>query len=160
THFHLFAAVDDPAGDALRGAAVVGGDDHVLRDVGEFAGEVTAVRRFEGRIGETLAGAGRRAEVFEHRQPFAEVRFGSGFDDFAVRLGHQTAHSRELANLFDTAAGAGVRHQEDRVDIGAAVARVVLELLHHRAGDRFAGVRPRFEHLVVPLLVGDDAAFE
>ena len=121
-HFDLFAAVDHAAGHSLGRAAVVHGDDHVLADVGQLAGEVTAVGRLEGGVGQTLAGPVRRAEVLEHRQTFAEVGLDGRFDDFAARLGHQAAHAGQLANLLDAAAGAGVGHQEDRVHVRALVA--------------------------------------
>ena len=68
------AALDQGAElDAVDGAAVVLGDDAVLRHVDETAGEVPGVRRLERGVGQTLAGAVRRDEVLEHRQPLAEV---------------------------------------------------------------------------------------
>ena len=69
----LLALVDDPLGDALRGAAVLHGDHDVLGDVGELAGQVAAVGRLERRVGQPLAGTVRRAEVLEHREALAEV---------------------------------------------------------------------------------------
>ena len=64
--FDLLAAVDHALGDALRGAAVVHGDDDVLGHVGQLAGEVARVGRLQGRVGQTLAGTVRRAEVLQH----------------------------------------------------------------------------------------------
>ena len=64
--FDLFALVDGPFGDALRGAAIVGRDDDVLGHVRELAREVAGVGGLEGGVGQTLAGAMRRTEVFEH----------------------------------------------------------------------------------------------
>ena len=125
-HLDLFAAVDDALGDALGRAAVVGGDDHVLRHVGQLAGEVARVGRLEGRVGQTLAGAVRAGEVLEHGEAFAEVGLDGRLDDLAGRLGHQAAHAAELPHLLDAAAGAGVGHQEDRVDV-AAGAEVALQ---------------------------------
>ena len=101
-------------------------DDDVLRHVGQLAGEVTRVGRLESRIGQTLAGTVRGAEVLQHGQAFAEVRLDRRFDDLARRLGHQTTHAGQLANLLDTTAGTGVGHQEHRVDVAAAAAVVVL----------------------------------
>ena len=91
--------------------------DDVLGHVGQLAGQVTRVGRLQGRIGQTLAGTVRGAEVFEHRQAFAEVGLDRRLDDLARRLGHQTAHAGQLANLFDAASGTGVGHQVDRVHI-------------------------------------------
>ena len=57
----------------VRGAAVVHGDDDVLGHVGQLAGQVARVGRLEGRVGQALAGTVRAGEVFQHREPFAEV---------------------------------------------------------------------------------------
>ena len=101
----------------------------------------------------------RRAEVLQHRQAFAEVGLDRRLDDLARRLGHQAAHAGELADLLDAAAGAGVGHQEDRVEVDLAVADVVAGARSIISrGDLLAGVRPGVEHLVVALLLGDDAA--
>ena len=153
----LLAAVDDPLGDALGGAAVVRGDDHVLGHVGQLAGQVAGVGRLQGRVGQALAGAVRRAEILQHAEALAEVGLDGRLDDLARRLGHQTAHARQLPNLLDAAAGAGVGHEEDRVDV-AGEAAVVLQLAHHFGGDLLAGVGPGVQHLVVALALGDDAA--
>src|SRR5271157_5513006 len=157
-HLDLLALVDHALGDALRGAAVFHGDHDVLGDVGELAGQVAAVGRLEGRVGQPLAGAVGRAEVLEHRQPLAEVGLDGRLDDLARGLGHQSAHAGELANLLDTAAGARLGHQENRVQVDLALARVVAQCFHHLGRDPLTGVGPGVQHLVVPLLVGDDSA--
>ncbi len=100
------------------------------------------------------------AEVLQHGEPLAEVGLNRRLDDFAAGLGHQSPHAGELTHLFDAAAGTRVGHEEQRVDVVAVVAVIVLELVHHRLGDEFASVGPGIEHLVIPLLVGDDAALE
>ena len=64
--FDLFAAVNNALRNALRGAAIVLGDDHVLGHIGQFASQVTRVGRFQRRIGQALAGAVRRTEVLEY----------------------------------------------------------------------------------------------
>ena len=86
--------------DAVERAAVVLGDDGVLRHVDEPAGQVAGVRRLERGVGQALAGAVRRDEVLEHGQPFAEVRRDRGLDDLARRLGHQAAHAGQLTDLL------------------------------------------------------------
>ena len=154
----LLALVDDPLGDALRGAAVLHGDHDVLGDVGQLARQVAAIGRLERRVGQPLAGAVGRAEVLEHREALAEVGLDRRLDDLARGLGHQAAHAGQLADLLDAAAGARLGHQEDRVDVGLPLADVVAQRLHHLGGDPLAGVRPGVEDLVVPLLVGDDPA--
>ena len=94
-------------------------------------------------------------EIFEHGQTFAEVRSNRPFDDFAGRLGHQTAHAGELPHLLAIAARAGIHHQENRVQFLAAL--VVFEGAEHDVGDLVAGMRPDVDDLVVALAVGDDA---
>ena len=93
--------------EALDRAAILFGDRHVLRDVDETTREVAGVGRLERRVGQTLAGAVRRHEVLERRQPFAEVRLDRALDDFAdaagellLRLRHESAHSRQLTDLI------------------------------------------------------------
>ena len=119
---HL-ARVDDGAHlDAGRGAAVLRGDDAVLRHVDQAAREVAGVRRLQRGVGEALAGAVGRVEVLEHREPFLEVGDDRALDDLARRLRHQAAHAGELAHLRRRAARAGMRHHVDRVDRHLALA--------------------------------------
>ena len=97
----------------------------------------------------------RGDEVLEHGQTFAEVRGDRPFDDFAGRLGHQTAHTGELTDLLTVTARAGIHHQVDRIQFLAAL--VVFEGPEHDVGDLVAGMRPDIDDLVVALAVGDDA---
>ena len=111
------AALDERSHlDALHRAAVEVGDDGVLRDVDETAGQVAGVRRLERGVGETLTGAVGRDEVLEDREAFAEVRGDRRLDDLARRLGHEAAHAGQLPDLLRRAAGARVGHDEDRVE--------------------------------------------
>ena len=81
------AGVDDGAHlDAARRAAVHIGDDAVLRHVDETPRQIAGVGRLERGIGEALAGAVRRVEVLEHREPFLEVRDDRALDDLADGL--------------------------------------------------------------------------
>ena len=150
--------IDDSLGDPLRRETIVRRDDNVLANVRQFAGEIPRVRRLECGVGQSLAGTVRRAEVFQHGQAFAEVRLDRRFDDLAARLGHQTAHTGQLANLFDTTASTRVSHQVNRVHVRAVFADVVFQFVHHRLGDLLTSVSPVIEHLVVSLLIGDHAA--
>ncbi len=155
----LLALVDDALGDPLAGAAVLHRDDDVLGHVGELAGQVARVGRLRARCRPGPCGHRGSSEKYSStRQAFAEVGLDRRLDDLARGLGHQAAHAGELADLLDAAAGARLGHQEDRVEVDLAVADVVLELLHHLGGDLLAGVGPGVEDLVVPLLLGDDAA--
>ncbi len=90
----------------LDRAAILLGDRDVLRHVDETTREVSGVGRLERGVGQTLACAVGRDEVLEHRQPFAEVRLDRALDDFAdatgellLRLRHEAAHPRQLADL-------------------------------------------------------------
>ena len=102
--------------DAVAGAAIALVDDHVLRDVHEAAGQVARIGGLERRIGQALTRAVRRDEVLQHVEAFAEVGGNRRLDDFAGRLGHQTAHAGKLTNLLFRSASAGVGHDVDRVD--------------------------------------------
>ena len=105
----LGVGLGDP--DAGVRAAVVLGDDDVLRHVDQAPRQVTGVGRAQRGVGQTLARAVRAQEVLERRQPFAEVGANRQRDDAAVRVGHQTAHAGQLADRVDTAlGGAGVGH--------------------------------------------------
>ena len=115
-----FAGFDDRLDvDAFDGAAIVLADDHVLRHVHQTARQVAGIGRLQRRIGQTLAGAVRRDEVLQHGQAFAEVGRDGGLDDFARRLGHQAAHTGELADLLFRSAGAGVGHDVNRIEVAA-----------------------------------------
>src|SRR5579885_2126365 len=95
--------------DAVRGAAIALIDDDVLGHVNETASQVAGVGGLERGIRQAFARAVRRDEVVQHVQAFTEVRGDGRLDDFAGRLGHQSAHARELANLLFRSARAGVR---------------------------------------------------
>ena len=153
--------VDDGAhADAAGGFAIHLGDDRVLRDVDETAGQVTRVRGLQRGVGETLAGAVGRVEVFENAQAFLEVRDDRRFDDLARRLGHESAHRRELLHLRGRATRAGVRHHVDRVDRLVATGLVLLDgrnAGHHFLGELVGAFRPGVDDLVVLLALGDQA---
>jgi len=102
--------------DAVGGAAVVLGDDQVLRHVDQTAGQVAGVRGLQRRVRQALAGAVGRDEVLQHVQALAEVRRDRRLDDRAVRLGHQAAHAGQLADLRGGTARAGVGHHVDGVE--------------------------------------------
>ena len=94
-----------------------------MRGVDEAARQVAGVRGLQRGVGETFAAAVGGDEVLEDRQAFAEVRDDRLLDDFAdaagqllLRLGHQTAHAGQLPDLLARTAGAGVGHEEDRVE--------------------------------------------
>ena len=124
-------------------------DDHVLRDVDETARQVARVGGAQRGVGEALARAVRRDEVLEHRQALHEVGLDRPLDDLALRVGHQAAHARQLADLLEGAARAGVGHHEDGVEL--------VEVGDHRLGDLVGGGVPLLDDRLVALLLGDQA---
>ncbi len=69
-----FAGFDDGLHiNALGGAAIGFGDDHVLRDVHQAAGQVAGIGRLQSRIGQSFTRAVRGDEVLQYVQAFAEV---------------------------------------------------------------------------------------
>src|SRR5437870_7965194 len=147
----------------VHGSAVVLGDDGILRYIHQAPREVAGVGRLQRRVGETLAGSVRGDEVLQDGQALAEVRRDGGLDDLAGRLRHQAAHARQLADLLRGAAGAGVGHDEDRVEarllllLAVPLHRLRADLAHHLAGHLLGDLRPDVDHLVVPLAVGDQS---
>ncbi len=152
------AALDDRRDDdSVDRAAVLFRDDDVLRDVDEPAREVAGVGRLERRVREALARAVRRDEVLEDREALAEVRDDRLLHDLARGLGHGAAHAGELPDLLLRAAGAGVRHHVDGVELPAADAVGRLHLLEHGVGHRLRDPVPDVDDLVVALAVRDGA---
>src|SRR5579862_394801 len=141
--------------DAVDGSAVVFADDDVLRDVDQTASQVSRIGRLERRVGQSLTGAVRRDEVFEHRQSFTEVCRDGRLDDFAGRLGHQSTHAGELADLLFRSSSAGVGHDVNRIEVAFFVA--ALHFAEHLVGHFFRDRRPDFDDLVVAFAVGDRA---
>ena len=155
--FDDFARFDDGFDiQTVAGAAIGFRHDDVLRHVAQAAREVTGIRRLESGIRQTLAGAVRGDEVLQHVQAFAEVGRDGLFDNFARRLGHQTAHTGKLADLLFRAARAGIGHDVNRIEV-AASAVVFLHRLEHFLGDAFGHLRPDLDDLVVAFAVRDGA---
>src|SRR5512138_529295 len=158
------AAFDDRAHrETVRRAAILFCDDEVLRDVDETTGEITRVRGLQRGVGETFTGAVRRDEVLHRVQAFTEVRRDRRLDDRAVRLRHETAHTRELTNLGRATASTGIRHHVDRVErflrrgFALRVHHVFdTELVHHGLRHLIVRTRPNVDDLVVTLAVRDE----
>ena len=158
---HDLARVDDRAhANAVRRAAIVGRDDRILRHVDETARQIAGVGGLQRGVGEALAGAVGRVEIFKDGQAFLEVRDDRTLDDFARGLGHQAAHRRELAHLRRRAARARMRHHVDRVDRQIAAMLVLAhggDADHHLLGELFRAFRPGVDDLVVFLALRDQA---
>ncbi|MBQ9892476.1 MAG: hypothetical protein IJM35_04905, partial [Bacteroidales bacterium] len=65
-------------------SAVFFGDDHIVGDVHQTAGQVTGISRLEGGIRQTLTGTVRRDEVLEHRHSFLQVGNDRVLDDLGA----------------------------------------------------------------------------
>ena len=89
-----------------QGPAVLFRDDAVLGHVDQTAGEVTGVGGLECGVGQTLAGAVGGDEVLQHREALTEIGGDGGLDDLTGGLGHQAAHTGQLAHLVLAAASA------------------------------------------------------
>ena len=149
---------------AVLGATVDFNHHHVLGDVDQTTGQVAGVGGFQRRIGQALARAMGRDEVLQHVQSFTEVGRDRGLDDRAVRLGHQTAHTRQLSNLGRRTSCSGVGHDVDRVHrvlfdfVALGIdTRFLADTLHHCPGHGFVATRPDIDHLVVTLAGCDHA---
>src|SRR5258706_2094859 len=156
---HDLPAVDDGLhADAFLGAAVFRGDNAVIRHVDQAPGQITRIGRLQRRVGQALAGAMRRVEIFENGEPFGEVEKDRRLDDFAGRLGHQPAHARQLLHLLLRTASAGTGHHEDGVQFhGAARFGIdpgLRDLLHHFRRHLIGTFRPGIHHEIVFLAIG------
>src|SRR6202043_1713510 len=129
-----FAAIDDSARhEPASSAAIFLRDDRVLRYIDEPPGQITRIRRLQRCVGQALAGAVRRVEVFEDGQPLFEIGDDRSLDDLARRLGHQAAHAGQLLDLRRRTARAGIRHHPYRVDRLAGLR--LANFLQHLFGD-------------------------
>ncbi len=141
--------------NAVDRAAIDLADDDVLRHVHEAACEIAGIGGLERRIGQALTRSVRGDEVLQHGEAFAEVGGDGRLDDFAGRLGHQTAHAGKLADLLFRSARAGIRHDVHRIDDAFLV--LLLHRLEHLLGDFFGDVAPDGDNFVVAFAVGDRA---
>ena len=161
---HLAAFDQGAHVHAVHGRAVVLDHHQVLGHVDQATRQVAGVRGLQRRVRQALAGAVGGDEVLQDVQALAEVRGDRRLDDRAVRLGHQAAHARELADLRRGAARTGVGHHVDGVErllvdlLAVAVGGLLLrELRHHDLADFVAGLAPDVDHLVVALAGGHEA---
>ena len=97
-----------------------------------------------------------RNKVLQNVQTFAEVRRNRRFDNGAVGLGHQAAHTGNLTNLRCGTTGTGVGHHVNRVErfLRGLVAvtvddGLIGEFLHHDLADFVGRTAPDIDHLVV-----------
>ncbi len=97
---HLTAVQQRLGNRVAHGAAVLLNNGRILGHIHQTTGQITGVGGLQGCVGQALACAVRGDEILQHRQPFAEVGLDWGFDNRAGGLGHQAAHSGQLADLI------------------------------------------------------------
>ena len=101
-----------------------------------------------------------RVEVFENGQTFFKVRDDRCFDDFAIRLRHQTTHTAQLFHLCDRATRTGVGHHVNAVWFtfrAVFVACRSRDGCHHRLGDFVVRLRPSINNFVVLFTLSNQA---
>src|SRR5690606_3360594 len=98
------------------GPAVDFSHNKVLRNVYQTTSQITGVSCFQRGIRETLTSTVSGNEVLKYAQTFTEVRSDRRFNDGAVRLGHQTTHTRQLTDLRSGTPSTGVSHHVHRVE--------------------------------------------
>ena len=154
---YILVALDSRCRETAQSAAILLGDDNVLRHVHQTTREVTGVGRLEGGIGQTFTRTVGRYEVLEHRQTLLEVREDRVLDDLRtlctrlLGLGHKTTHTRKLTYLLFRTAGTRVEHHVN----GVETLVVFGQLFKHRLRELGVGVRPYINDLVVTFVVGD-----
>ena len=96
-------------------------------------------------------------EVFQNCQSFAEVCYDRTLDDLARRLGHQSAHSRQLPDLVFASTCPGIEHRIDRIDFRAPF--ILMQNLLKLLSKGLVRVGPHVDTHVVALHLGDEALF-
>ena len=139
--------------NAVQGVAVLLNHNNVLSHIHHLARQVTGFGCLQCGVGQTLARAVRADEILQHAEALAEVRQNRTLNDFARRLGHQTAHAGQLTDLLTAPTGAGVHHHVDGV--GGFLVLVVFHNAEHHMRDFFRAVRPNVDDLVIALAVRD-----
>ena len=161
--FNHFTAFNDGAHErAVGGEAIEFLDHQVLCHVDQTACQVTGVGCFQSRVGQAFARTVCGDEVLQHIQAFTEVGRNRCLNDRAIRLGHQTTHTRQLTNLRRRTAGARVGHHVNGVErfllnFFAMTVNGFLfaQLVHHDLGHGVAGFAPDVNDLVVTLARSD-----
>ena len=132
--------------------------DEILCDIDKTPREIARIGGLQRSVGQAFASAVRGDEVLKDIETLSEVCGDWCLDNRSVGLGHQTAHTRELANLRRGTTCSRVGHHVDRVErlLLDVVAVLILDgfsakLLHHRLGYLLIGIRPDVDNLVVTL---------
>ena len=154
-------------GDAFQSAAIVFSNNQVLRNVDQTTSQITGVRCFQCGIRQTFTRTVSRDEVLEYVQTFTEVRGDWRFDDGAIRLRHQTTHTRQLTNLCRRTTRTGVGHHVDAVEGNLLLFYAVtvnngfgLQVIHHRFGYTIVRRSPDIDNFVIAFARGYQTRLE
>src|SRR5699024_6233539 len=134
------------------GAAILFANDDILRYVDETTGQVTRVRRAEGGISETLTGTVGRDEVLGDRQALTVRVDNRTRNDLTLWITHQTAHTRDVADLQPVTTCTRGHHAVDGV--------VSRERGAHGSGHLVGRFGPDLDKRTVTLGIGDEALVE
>ena len=155
---HGVAVLDLGSGQTTERTAVVLGDDHVVADVHQTAGQVTCVGGLQGGIGQTLTCTVRTDEVLEHRHTLLEVGKNRVLDERVtvggtgfLRLGHKTTDTRQLLDLSLRTTGTRFHHHVHSVEALVGLGH----LFHEDVGQVFVDLTPYADDAVVAVVVGD-----
>ena len=129
-----------------------------MTHVNQTTGKITGVGCLQSGIGQTLTGTMGRDEVLQHRHSLLKVRKdgilnGKRFGTSLLRLGHQTTHTTQLANLTRTTTGSTVKHHIHSVEALVGL----LHRLHQHSRELVVDMCPGINNLVVTLLIGDES---
>ena len=154
-------------GDTFQRATVVFGNNQILCNVNQTTRQVTGVRCFQCGIRQTFTRTVRGNEVLEYVQTFTEVRGDRRFDDGAIRLRHQTTHTRQLTNLCSRTTRTGIGHHVDAVEGNLLLFLTVtvnhgfgLQVIHHRFGYTIVRRSPDIDNFVVAFARGNQTGLE
>ena len=139
-------------------AAIHFGDHQVLGHIHQAASQIAGVGGFKGSVGQAFTRAVGRNEVLQHVETFTEIGRDGGFNDRTIRLGHQTAHTRQLANLSCRTTSTRVGHHVNGIERLLIHSLTVTidgffsaQLIHHHFGHPIARLTPNVHHFVVTL---------
>src|SRR3990170_723769 len=134
-------------GSAIHCPAVLLKSNYIMCGIDKPPGEIAALRRPQGSISQTFAGAVGRDEVFQGAKPFTEARFDRKVDNSAGGVGHQTTHPCHLAYLGNITLSAGVCHHVNTAE--------AVKTLGNCLGNLISSVRPDPDDLTVPFVFSD-----
>src|SRR5438874_944321 len=110
-------------------------NNNILRNIDQTPCEVPCVCRSKRSICHTFSCAMCRDKELQNVQPFMEVRLDRQvFNQSAERVGHQSAHTGELSNLFLGTSSSGIRDNEDRI--------ILIDTVHDSVGNFFGSIDP------------------